>query len=256
MRSRPSARAKATPSRTARVSSGAPWLMRIPTSAPRAAGSKWGVRSPRRYGRKIRPSLPAGTFAAAASSSRLPLGSSGRSRRTTQSSEAAAERIAAMTHHWPGTTWARPWSRPSGSTCGSATGASTWPPGAERDEHGARRVLLPGHAQAKRRRRGIGSAHRHGDSGRQTEGPGGVLAQSPGLRLRFHDRRQQPGVDPQLLADVRRPRPGLQVEQERRRGVGNVARHLAGQACPQGVLGLHDPARPGDRPPARGPRPT
>src|SRR5207248_1389832 len=53
--------ANATPSSAARKRWPREWLRRRPIQPPLASGSKYGVRSPVRYGRKTRPSAPAGT---------------------------------------------------------------------------------------------------------------------------------------------------------------------------------------------------
>jgi hypothetical protein len=57
--------------------------------------------------------------------------------------------------------------------------------GAERDEHDALGVLLAGQAQAERRRRGVRSADRHGDPGRQAERSWRRPRAAPRLRLGF-----------------------------------------------------------------------
>ena len=113
------------------------------------------------------------------------------------------------------------------------------------DEHDARSVRLAGKTQTERRGGSIGAANGDGDPRREPERPGGLLSQPAGRHFRFEQGRQPFAIDLQPPADVVGPVPRSQVEQERCRGVRDVACDLARQAGAEGVLRLDYPARPG-----------
>ena len=125
MRSRPSRRPNATPSSTARVRWRRSWVTVSPTNAPRASGSGYGLRSPVRYGRNSRPSLPGGTSAAAAT--RSPKSTPGARASRNQRRLPAAESITDIMCQRPGTAWQKAWTIPRGSWIGRSVAANTTP---------------------------------------------------------------------------------------------------------------------------------
>ena len=112
------------------------------------------------------------------------------------------------------------------------------------DQHCAVGFFLASKAQAQRGGGRVRAADGDGDPGRQAERSGRVFAQATGRRFRFRQRCQPRSIDPQPPAEVVGPGASPQVEQECRRRVRYVAAYFAGEASPQGVLGLDDPARP------------
>src|SRR6266516_4824338 len=122
--------AKPTPSSTARVRCARVWARLRPTNAPRMAASRWGVRSPWSYGRKVTPAAPAGIPAASSvsRSSPSPRSASSRANRSRyQANAPPAESTTPITYQTEGATWQKVWARRAGSTRGSAVGASTVP---------------------------------------------------------------------------------------------------------------------------------
>ena len=125
MISSPSRIENATPSITARVMCARPWRTVRPTNAPRACGSRCGVRSPVRYGRNSRPSAPGSTASASSTSSSKLAPPPSRSRH--HDSEPPADSVTAIRWNAPGTAWQNACTRPEASGVNSSRCANSTP---------------------------------------------------------------------------------------------------------------------------------
>ena len=231
MISSPSRSENTTPSITARVMWPRPWRTVSPTNAPRACGSRCGVRSRSGTGGTPGPRRPGATPAASFTSVSK---SSPPSVSRHQRSEPPADSVTAITWYAPG------------QRVAEGVDAARRVGGEARRSGRTRTPLVPieleswpsrGHADADRRRRVVAAARRHRQPAGSPSSAAIVVAHRARLLRALVDAGQPLARDLQRRQQQRPTSArSADVEQQRARGVGGVGRLLAGQPQAHVVL--------------------